>query len=86
MATMLALFGAALAERTLGAERPSTVLSVDNLGFLYQAQRRYGEEAPNIENAGALAHTTAYDTARRLGAPMCVPCGLISDRDRINFL
>jgi CHAT domain-containing protein/tetratricopeptide (TPR) repeat protein len=41
----------ALAERRLGAEHPLTLLSVNNLGSLYQAQGRYIEAEPLLKLA-----------------------------------
>jgi CHAT domain-containing protein/tetratricopeptide (TPR) repeat protein len=43
----------ALAQRTLGADDPKTLIAVNNLGFFYQAQGRYGEAEPLLKRAFA---------------------------------
>jgi CHAT domain-containing protein/tetratricopeptide (TPR) repeat protein len=41
----------AIAEKSLGPEDPDTLLSVNNLGFLYEAQGRYAEAEPLLRRA-----------------------------------
>src|SRR5262245_45487860 len=41
----------ALAEKALGPEHPDTLLSVNNLAALYQAQGRYSEAEPLLKRA-----------------------------------
>ena len=44
------------AERVLGKEYPDTLMSVNNLGFLYSAQGRYGEAEPLLGGSALMGN------------------------------